>query len=123
MQICVDHNPSQYQIQRFEPPLIWINQTVYQQSLIIMPDQLIPHWRPLHFEDLSLSDLSPLLELGLEIVLIGAGRQSRFASAQLNHLFFSKGIGLEVMTTAAAVKTYAVLSSEQRKVAAALILE
>jgi uncharacterized protein len=57
-----------------------------------------------------------------EVVLLGTGRQQRFPSMQLMAALSRKGIGLEPMDTAAACRTYNVLMSEDRRVAAALLL-
>jgi uncharacterized protein len=125
MQFCVDTNTSLYQIRRFEANTIWINDESYTQSLIVMPQALINNWRPRSFEDLHLADLEPLLAHNLELILIGSGVEtssSHFASPELVAFFASRKIGLEVMSTSAAARTYTILSSEERRVAAALIL-
>jgi uncharacterized protein len=55
-------------------------------------------------------------------VLIGTGEQQRFPHASLLAAFFARRIGVEVMDTRAACRTYNVLVSEGRSVAAALML-
>jgi len=123
MQICLDNNPSKYQIKRFEPPKIWINDIIYKTNLIVTPEHLFPHWRPQSAIEIIAGDFEALLTLPIEILLIGTGSKLHFLPPTLTHFFFSKKIGVEIMTTDAAIRTYVVLSSEQRKVAAALILE
>lgn len=56
-----------------------------------------------------------------EFLIFGTGDEQRFPSKELRSSFQSAGLGLEVMDTGAAARTYNVLISEGRKVAAAFI--
>jgi len=75
------------------------------------------------FEDsLDSPELAKLLQMQPEILLIGCGKQKiHIAPSQLARLT-AKNIGIESMDTAAACRTYNVLASENRKVAAFLFL-
>jgi len=75
------------------------------------------------FEDsLDSPELAKLLQMQPEILLIGCGKQKiHIAPSQLARLN-AKNIGIESMDTAAACRTYNVLASENRKVAAFLFL-
>jgi uncharacterized protein len=55
------------------------------------------------------------------VLLLGTGRQQVFPSPATRKAFADAGIGLEAMDTGAACRTYNVLLSEKRNVAAALI--
>ena len=57
-----------------------------------------------------------------EIVLLGTGPTNIFPPRELTFAFARKGIGLEVMDTAAAARTFNVLANEGRRVAAVLYL-
>ena len=57
----------------------------------------------------------------LEILLVGTGRDVAAFPADLRQLFRDAGIGLDVMQTGAAARTYNVLVAENRRVCAALI--
>ncbi|MBU3735478.1 MAG: hypothetical protein FGM62_00730, partial [Methylobacterium sp.] len=67
-----------------------------------------------HFE--YLAGLAP------ELVLLGTGLRHCFAHPRLSRALSEAGIGLECMDTAAACRTYNILMSEGRHVAAALII-
>ncbi len=99
-----------------------INESVYRESLIVTPDRLITGWPVDEGAPLAAEHLAPLLELGVDIVVIGTGRRLRFPAPEVLALLGSHGIGAEVMDTAAACRTFAVLASEGRRVAAALVL-
>ncbi|HJD45016.1 MAG TPA: Mth938-like domain-containing protein [Candidatus Paenalcaligenes intestinipullorum] len=65
---------------------------------------------------------APLPEQAPEVLLIGTGPQQHFLPpAELAELL-KAGIGVEVMDTAAAARTYNILMSEGRKVVAILLL-
>jgi uncharacterized protein len=67
-------------------------------------------------------DLQFLAELGVEIVLLGTGKSLRFLRPRLLQSLVRARVGIEVMDTPAACRTYNILVAEGRKVAAALIL-
>ena len=101
---------------------IVIDQQSYSSSLILLPDRIIPEWKPSHFGEIATEDFAALLELKPDLVLLGTGETHQFPKPQLFSGLIEAGIGLESMTTAAACRTYNILQSEGRRVAAALIL-
>lgn len=105
----------------YGPGYVQINQVRHAGSLIVLPDRLIPDWRPRAFEDLAAEDFAALAELAVEIVLIGTGEKLRFPHPSLTQALISRRIGLESMSTAAACRTYNILMGEGRAVAAALL--
>lgn len=88
--------------------------------LIVAPDTLISPWAAPTFEALSFADFSPLLALNPTLVVFGSGVRFRFPATPILVAFSQARIGFEVMDTAAACRTYNVLMSEGRNVAAAL---
>ena len=73
-------------------------------------------------DSLNSPELAALLKMGPEILLIGCGTQKmQIPPSQLARLT-AQNIGIELMDTAAACRTYNVLASENRKVAAILLL-
>ena len=73
-------------------------------------------------EDLAGFDTSRLLVLDPEIVLLGTGQRQVFPPASFRAKFLSAGIGIEVMDTGGACRTYNVLAGEQRRVVALLMV-
>lgn len=55
-----------------------------------------------------------------QFLLVGTGRKQIFPEPMITAAFGARGIGLEVMDTGAACRTYNVLLAEQRPVMAAL---
>ena len=64
----------------------------------------------------------PTVELSPEMVLFGTGPTLRFPHPGLTRSLIEAGIGIEVMDTGAACRTYNILSAEERRVAAALLV-
>ncbi len=95
-------------------------QSVLVSSLAEMPTR---DWPPKKFEDLQALHLAPLAECGAELVILGTGARLRFTPAAWLRAFAEHRVGLEIMDTAAACRTYNILASEGRKVIAALLIE
>lgn len=58
---------------------------------------------------------------GIEVLLVGTGKELRPLPAALKAALREKGIGSDPMSTGAAVRTYNIMLSESRAVAAALM--
>jgi uncharacterized protein len=74
--------------------------------------------------ELAPADLEAVIALGardVEFVLLGVGLKPAPAPAPVRQALQAAGIGLEVMDTAAAARTYNVLAGEGRRLACALI--
>ncbi|HSI25446.1 MAG TPA: Mth938-like domain-containing protein [Methylotenera sp.] len=99
-----------------------INKQKYAQNLIVMADQLILDWQATDFASLSAEHLTKIAELKPEVVLFGTGETHQFLHPKLYQALTEQGIPLECMTTVAACRTYNILMSEGRSVAAALLL-
>lgn len=120
MQLNEDSHPGKYKIKSYEPGQIRINDETYTHSLIVSTDELITNWRPEQFNDLKESDFDPILSLKPEVIIIGTGKKLTFIDQKLQFAIQSKKVGLEVMSTESACRTFNVLISEFRQVVAAL---
>lgn len=94
-----------------------------QKSFIITPTALIREWPVAEQAMVDEATLQPLKGLATELVLLGTGKTLRFPGPQQLAALIGLGIGYEVMDSAAACRTYNILASEDRKVAAAIIIE
>ncbi|MDE0097295.1 MAG: MTH938/NDUFAF3 family protein, partial [Gammaproteobacteria bacterium] len=90
-------------------------------SLIITP-LILELWGVDAVAAITERHLRGLLELNLEVVLIGTGRFLEFPPPRVYRFVMDRGIGVEIMDTPAACRTYNILAGDGRKVAAALIL-
>lgn len=95
---------------------------VLRQSAVVMPRRLVRDWPPQSFEELAPAHFEALAALQPELVLFGSGERLRFPPPRLTTALVQHGIGLEVMDTGAACRTYNILMAEGRNVAAALLM-
>jgi len=93
----------------------------YNSSIIVSAKQVIPDWPVNSIEHITEQHLEKVLDLQPELVLIGTGARQAFLHPQQMMYFYSRNIGVEVMTTDAACRTFNVLVAESRNVVAALI--
>ena len=122
MKLTLDSNTAQYNIENYQPGIIKISGNLYHQSILLMPEQLLP-WEIHAPQKLCSAALSLLLEFQVDIILLGTGNKLIFPSSKDTSIIYQAGIGLEIMDTAAACRTYTILVSEQRSVLAGLIIE
>ena len=99
-----------------------IKTETYETSLIITPQRIIPSWPPQSFDDFKPSHFESVAELAPELVILGTGNNLHFPDPSLTAGLTNLNIGVEVMDTAAACRTYNILAGENRNVAAALIV-
>ncbi|AJP48931.1 hypothetical protein PG1C_11835 [Rugosibacter aromaticivorans] len=93
------------------------------RSFILTPQRLIEDWPPVSLDTLCEADLEVLVTLNSPIVLLGTGLRQRFPAPALLRPLSARRIGVEIMDSFAACRTYNILMAEGREVAAALILE
>ncbi|MEO8345550.1 MAG: Mth938-like domain-containing protein [Betaproteobacteria bacterium] len=100
---------------------IRIGETEYRQNLIVTPDAVETHWAPAGFAALTESDFAALLLHKPELVLLGTGTMQRFPHPRLLEALTQARVGVEVMDTRAACRTFNILIAEDRRAVAALI--
>ena len=92
-------------------------------SLLIVTD-VAQAWSVASLADLTVDALSPVFAAGraeVEFLLLGVGARNAQPPRAVREALLAAGMGLEFMDTAAAAKLYNVLTSEGRRLAAALI--
>ncbi len=94
----------------------------HEGSLLLLGERAEP-WQLERVEDLDLRLLDALIEAvrGKHILIIGTGVRATPLAPVLRARVEAAGIGLEVMDTGAACRTFNILRAEDRQVAAALI--
>jgi len=121
MKLTQDAPGAQHGITGYGPDHVAINKALHHHNLIVLPGALIAPWAA-SLEHLAPEDWAPLLPLRPEVVLLGTGTRQRFPAPQVLRPLIEAGIGVEVMDLPAACRTYNILMSEGRLVAAALLL-
>ena len=100
---------------------ICLRERTLRGSVIVTPTDVIENWRVSAIEELDMSALEPVLALAPDLIVLGTGARLRFPPHGLRSQVTARGVGLEVMDTPAACRTYNVLVLEGRKVVAALL--
>ena len=98
-----------------------VNGARHSGSLIVLPERVLP-WSATGFEAMTVAHIAEIAALAPEVVLLGTGARQRFPHPALLAPLAGARIGVEVMDTHAACRTYNILVSEGRKVAAALFV-
>jgi uncharacterized protein len=98
-----------------------INGQRYERSLIVLPDRVL-EWEIQRFEQLVPSVFESLASLPIDVLVLGTGDALRFPAPACLQTLVQAGIGVEVMDTPAACRTYNVLLAEDRRVAAAVLV-
>lgn len=102
---------------------IAINGERHSGSLIVQPEAIDTEWRVASLAALELAHIEHLLATGADILILGTGRRQQFPPLDLLKPVIAAGRTVDVMDTSAACRTYNILMSEGRTVAAALIIE
>ena len=92
-------------------------------SLLILGD-VARAWPVRNFAELSVATLEPVFAAGraeVEFLLLGVGPANALPPRPVRDALARAGLGLEFMDTPAAARLYNVLTSEGRRLAAALI--
>jgi uncharacterized protein len=122
MKFDLDYGLGRYAIRGYRTGAIVVNDETLTQSFIITTDRLVRDWPPQGFEELRVEHLDQIAALGPEIAVLGTGARLRFPSREVTAPLTRHHIGFEVMDTAAACRSFMVLSAEGRRVAAALLM-
>ena len=101
---------------------VLVNHVRHETHLIVSPDNIVRVWDVPGYDGLTVRHFEYLAGLQPEIVLLGTGPTLRFPPPALSRPLAAARVGLEVMDTSAACRTYNILVAEGRKVIAALLI-
>jgi len=109
-------------IDSYGPGRFSVSKERHQGSIIVFPERTFA-WPVGEVGEISVENLEPVLvaDPAVEILLIGCGEKMCRIPEPLLQALRDKRIGADVMDTGAACRTFNVVLSEGRRVAAALI--
>lgn len=99
-----------------------VNDRRLTRSFVVAPNTLVEDWTVANAGSMTPADLDALLDLNPELIVLGTGATQIFPPAAVMAACLQRGIGIEVMTNAAAARTYSVLAGEGRRVVAGFVL-
>ncbi len=123
MKLQPDSNQAKFTISAQGPGFVEINRVRHAQGICLGADVAPEPWGLAGFSNLTESDFARLTESAPEIILLGTGNRQQFPKPALLRVLMERGIGFEIMNTAAACRTYNILAAEGRKVLAGLLIE
>ncbi len=118
----LDTSQSGLLIRAYAADHLVIGDTRYAGPLVVMPTEVLTDVLPALFGELNQAHLLRLAERGAEVIVVGSGTRQVFLDFAVVGAMAKVGIGVEVMSTAAACRCYNVLASEGRAVAAIMYL-
>lgn len=143
MRLHNESNPALNTVTAYGQDYIQINRVTYQHAVYFAPEGPIHEWQAQTIADITehelrkiagLPDSIPIDPMALldgrparkpddapEVLLIGTGLQQHFLPVSVTQALLTLGIGVEVMSTQAAARTYNILMAEGRRVVAALL--
>jgi uncharacterized protein len=120
MKLLLDTNTSILTIRSYEAGAVQVGERILRSPFIITPQQLIAEWSPGPPASLDEAALAPLLALKIKVLLLGTGASVVRPPFALRHSLEQRGIALDTMDLGAACRTYNVLATEGRQVAAGI---
>ena len=114
--------PTAVTVRHVEQGLIRVGDQSITETVVLFRDTVRPGLPGGSVDELTAADLAPLIDEGPEIIIMGAGWQPGLPPRDLVFALARKGIGFEMMDTPAACRTFNILVSEDRDVAAILQL-
>lgn len=121
MQFSLDVPSQGFHLTRYTNNSVEINDISYHQHLILTLEKILD-WPIKKVTDITLASLTPALAGNPQVLLIGTGIKHVLLPPALSVSLMQQGVGVEVMSTPAACRTYTILTAESRLVSAALIL-
>ena len=110
-------------IRHIDSGAIKVGDELLNVSFALSGNEIIRDWQASSVDQLCEADFEQLLAENPEMILLGTGAKPEFPPRELVFSLARRGIGLEVMDTAAACRTFNILVGDGRKVAAVLIVE
>lgn len=121
MDLVLDHPGDSLFIRSVTAEGFKVGDDLYRGPIILNAEQIISDFSIARVDQLDEKSLEGLFSLQPDVVLIGTGAKQEFLEPRQLMLFYGRNIGVEVMNTHAACRTFNVLASELRNVAAVLL--
>jgi uncharacterized protein len=119
MQLLLNQPVGRLHVRRATPTSVEVADRSFSASFLLAPDALVDSWHRGSLAALDAAAAAPILALSPAVVLLATGSRQSFPPTAFVAAFLTRGIGLEVMDTLAAARTYNVLAAEDRRVVAA----
>jgi uncharacterized protein len=121
MELTLERPDYEFFLRGADGTMALVNERRLTRSFVITPNHLGDDWGVTDVALLQAADLEPLMVLEPEVILLGSGGTQIFPPAAAMAACLRRGVGIEVMTNAAAARTFNVLAGENRRVVAGFV--
>ncbi|HSH85592.1 MAG TPA: MTH938/NDUFAF3 family protein [Guyparkeria sp.] len=115
MRLTEDDRGRNFVIRSFSETHVMVNDQRLEASFLITPERLETELPIDDLDGLATQGESLLLRDDPEVVIVGTGSHTRMGPPAVSAALMQRGVGIEYMGTAAALRTYTVLASELRR--------
>lgn len=115
--------PTAVTIRHVEQGRIRVGEEDISENIVLFRDTVQRGFVPAKLGQLSTTDIDDLIDQAPEIILFGTGWNTVLPPRDVVFDLARKGIGFETMDTPAACRTFNILVSEDRDVAAVLLID
>ncbi|MGV8940826.1 MAG: Mth938-like domain-containing protein [Lysobacter sp.] len=122
MELTLERPDYEFFLRGADGTMALVNERQLTRSFVITPNHLHDDWGVTDVTLLQPTDLESLMALEPEVILLGSGARQAFPPAAAMAACLRRGVGIEVMTNAAAARTFNVLAGESRRVVAGFVL-
>lgn len=121
MDFSEDFSQATVIVQTYQPGVITINNKNFKKAIVITPERITEDFLPQKMEEINEEHINRLCQSGAEVILLGTGEKQQLLPKNLFIAAAKLNKTIDVMNTAAACRTFSVLSTDGRMVIAALI--
>ncbi|HED15131.1 MAG TPA: hypothetical protein ENI62_16060 [Gammaproteobacteria bacterium] len=107
-------------IKSYTDTAIRLNESYHKLPMVLHDGRIVTAIELTLYSEFNQNTAHSIIAQQAEIVLLGTGGTLVFPSMEVRHKFLNAGIGLEVMDTPAACRTYNILVNEGRNILAIL---
>ena len=108
-------------IKNYENHSLYVGDEIYRNN-VLMTSTAVENWSFNGKNNLDVNNFQHVFSYKPEIIILGTGENLIIRTSRIINDIQNQGIGFEFMITESACKTFNLLVSENRKVAAALVL-
>ncbi len=123
MQLTLENPDYRYICRGVRPGAVLVNERELHASFLLGPNVLQENWSPRDPASALSHDWQAVLDLKPALFILGTGEIQIFPEPKHFACFLQRGIGFEVMSNAAAARTFNILAQESRNVVAGFIIQ
>lgn len=119
MKLHLNQNIKENRFSEYLGKQVRVHTAHFDLPLLMMADRL-EAWTVQTISSLNEADFTALVAWQAEVILLGTGEKQIFLHPKITAPLLENGIGIEIMDSAAACRTFNILADEGRRVLAAL---